>query len=57
MIMIRGTGLVEGAGLGCLGVNAIPRGRPGSALETRGVTSPVASAANSIKSALFVLGL
>ena len=44
--MIRGTGLAEldGSGVGYFGVKAMPRGRPGSAIELSGMTSPVASA-------------
>src|SRR5579871_2836564 len=57
--MMLGPGLAEpdGPGFGCFGVIAMPRGRPISALDASGMTLPVASASNSISSALFVLGL
>ena len=57
--MIAGAGNteLEGKGLGPRGVNAMPRGRPGRTPELSGSTSPVASAANSIKSACCVLKL
>jgi hypothetical protein len=57
MIACAGGTELEGKGLGPRGVNAMPRGRPGRTAELSGSTFPVASAANSIKSAFCVLKL
>src|SRR6202044_2597488 len=59
MTMIGGGGPaeLEGKGVGPFGVKAMPGGCPGTEVVPRGVTLPVASAANSTKTAFCVLWL